>query len=131
MRPILSLLFCVGLVSLLSVNAIAENRTGSVKLQDLTPPNSPLKFQVQKIGWKYDKVRIWGVVTNTGSTGFRYVTVSFTALGKNGEFLVREKTYADPSDVGGNNTGVIDDFALDTEGQMPAIIQFNVSGSAK
>jgi hypothetical protein len=115
-------------VNLFSASALAENRTGSVKLQDLTPADSPLKFQVQKIGWKYDKVRIWGLITNTGSTKFRFVSVSFTALGKNGEFLVREKAYGDPSDVSGNNTGVIDDFPLDTEGQMPAVIQYRITG---
>ncbi len=131
MRLILSLLICAGVVTLGSAIVAAENGTASVKLQDLTPADSQLKFQIQKIGWKYDKVRIWGVVTNTGTAGFQYVSVSFTALGKNGDFLVREKTYADPSDIGGNGSGVIDDFALDTEGQMPAIIQFKVVGDSK
>jgi hypothetical protein len=132
MRPILALLIGVGLINLLSNNCFGgDGRLASVKLQDLTPANSPLKFKVQKISWKYDKIRLWGAVTNAGGEGFEFVSVSFTALGQEGQFLGREKTYADPNKLNVGDIGDINDFALDTEGQIPAVIQFKVSGSSQ
>jgi len=131
MRPILTLFIAIGLINLLSSNTIAsgDGRLASVKLEDLTPKDSSLKFKVQKIGWKFDKIRFWGAVTNSGSEGFQFVSVSFTALSQDGQFLGREKTYVDPNKLKGGDTGDINDFALETDGQMPAIIQFKVSGS--
>jgi hypothetical protein len=133
MRLVIGLVIAIGLVNLLARNsqAASDGRLTSVKLEDLTPPESSLKFKAQKIGWKFDKVRFWGVVTNSGGEGFQFVSVSFTALGPNGEFLGREKTYVDPSELKGGDSGDINDFSLDTEGKIPAIIQFKVTGKSQ
>jgi hypothetical protein len=131
MRRILTLLIAVSLINLLTSSTFAggDDRMASVKLEDLTPKGSPLKFRVQKIGWKFDKIRFWGVVTNSGNEGFQFVSVSFTALGPDGQFLGREKTYVDPNKLNGGDSGDINEFALETDGQKPTVIQFKVSGS--
>ena len=133
MRQILTLFVAVGLVNLLSgiTFAAGDGRLASVKLEDLTPKDSPLKFKVQKIGWKYDKIRLWGSVTNSGSEGFQFVSVSFTALGADGQFLGREKIFVDPHTLGDGESGDINNYSLDTDGQVPAIIQFKVAGDSR
>ena len=131
MRILIILLLCVCLIQLIPSGAMGESNAPltSVKLQDLTSTDSPLKFTVQKIKWKDNRIRFWGVVTNTGEEDFAAVAVSFRAIDKDGRILGRATSKVDSTWLLGGETGKISDMSFDTEGRIPAIIQFKVSGS--
>jgi hypothetical protein len=101
----------------------------SVKLEDLTLADSPLKITVQKIKWKDNRIRFWGVVTNTSDQDFAAVSVSFRALDKDHRILGRAKSYVDSQSLLGSERGNISGMSIDTGGRIPAIIQFKASGS--
>jgi len=111
---------------ILGSTAMAAN-SPTVKFEHKTPANLPLTFKPQKVKWEREKIRIWCVVKNTGSVKCEYVTVSFTCLDKDRNFLGRYKAYVDPSELASGEEGNIDNQGLDSDGQLPAIIQINIA----
>jgi len=111
---------------ILGSTAMAAN-SPTVKFEHKTSANLPLTFTPQKVKWKRETIRIWGVVKNTGPSKYKFVSVSFTCLDKNREFLGRFKTYVDPHDLDSGEEGNIDNLSLDSDEKLPAIIQIKVA----
>jgi hypothetical protein len=109
----------------------AEPSVGSLKFEYQNPSNFPLKFTPQKLKWRYEKIRLWGVVENKSRDTYEYVTVSLTALDKNRNFLGRDKFYVDPAELSSGDEGNLDEVMLDTDEKIPAIIQVKIAGDAK
>lgn len=116
------------LMFLISTTAANERVKMSLKFENQTAGDVTLSFTPQRVQWKYEKLKVWCDVKNVGSEPLEFVAVSVTALDKERNFLGREKWYVDPSDLAPGEKGHVDGYHLDTDQQVPAIIQIRLSG---
>lgn len=98
-------------------------------IENTTPSDVKLAFTPQKMKWEYDKLYIWGTISNVGSARSEFVQISITALDKDRNFLGRQKWYIEEQHLNAGETGTLDGIFIETEGRVPAILQLRLSGN--
>lgn len=124
MRNILIIL----LAALFIAKAVIAGELISVKSKDVTSMDIPIRFILEKTTWREGKVAIWGAAKNNSTGTYNFVRVIFTVRDDNGNFIGRNTCYAEPSSIGPNQVGYIEDGHVDCEGRRPSIIEFSVIG---
>jgi hypothetical protein len=110
-------------------NVCSGNVVRFVKSQDQTAQNLPMEFIVEKSEIKFDSLRVWGTIKNTGYTGYKFVKVIFTVKDASGNFITRDSTYSDPAEIGVGQKGFIEDHGIDLDGKTPATVEWLITGN--
>lgn len=127
-----SLVVAVALTAIPVPVAIAGDFRGQARavIENVTPSDVKLLFTPQKMKWQYDKLYIWGTVTNTSDARREFVQISITALDKDRNFLGRQKWHIEETHLNAAETGTLDGIFIETEGRVPAILQIQLSGNS-
>jgi hypothetical protein len=130
----LSVLALIAFISVLTTgkNAFAfTHHVGQFRFTDSsvrTAEDIDLDFTPEKAEWVYGKVRVLGRVTNKTNRSYRFVKITFSAMGTgHGNLLGRTFTFTDPSDIGPREVGYID-RRIDCNNQKPNDIEYKITG---
>lgn len=132
MRRTFSLVAAIALTAIPATAAFAGDFRGQARavIENATPSDVKLSFTPQKMKWQYDKLYIWGTVSNASDARREYVQISITALDKDRNFLGRQKWYIEENHLNPAETGTLDGIFIETEGRVPAILQIQLSDNS-
>ncbi len=87
-----------------------------------------LDFVCESVALDFEgDVALKGTVTNTGDSDYWGVMVVFTVKDRDGGFINRDNTLAEPDEIGVGEVGYIDTFVR-MEGKSPAVVEYSVTG---
>lgn len=97
-----------------------------VKSPDKTSADTPLVFQLDKVGSGYGGLTLWGRVTNPTDDVFEDPAVIVTLYGPDGRLLGRGKDSVEPGKVEKGQVGYVDGLSVEVGPFRPAKLEWKV-----